>query len=131
MTDLSADASLRILGEGKTEKWTIDTAAGATYYKGQPMMLLLNAGDTLNVAGWVGKQDIKATEVCVGIAAETKTVVTGDPETTEIEIYVAPSIIGFKSTVFTNADLGKAVYMEDSAILENAAGAAGVSRSSA
>ena len=42
-------------------------------------------------------------------------------EATELEVYVAPAIVGFKSTVFTNADLGKTVYMSDSATLSGTA----------
>ena len=124
MADLTADATLRLKGISMTERWPMDTSATRTFYRGQPMMLV--AADTLNVTGWTGKSDIKSTDVCVGIAAEGKSVIVGDPEISEIEIYVSPAIIGFQSTVFTRADVGKAVYMEDSGTLENAAGAGGV-----
>lgn len=116
MADLTYDANLRIHGEAKTEKFKIDTATGMTIYKGQPCMIIAT-GDTTNVIGYVDSVDVAAADVCVGIAAEQKTVVTGDPENTEIEVYTWPSIIGFKDTTLTNEDLGKAVYMSDSATL--------------
>ena len=116
MADLTYDAVIRILGEGKTEKFTLDTSAAQTIYKGQPVVLDMS-GDTLNVVGFVDATTLVAADVCVGIAAEQKTVKLGDPETTEIEVYVFPSIVGFKDSTRTNADMGKKVYMSDSGTL--------------
>jgi hypothetical protein len=116
MTDLSYDAYLRIKGEAKTEKFIIDTASGMTIYKGQPLMIIA-LGDTTNVTGFINSVNVAAADVCVGIAAEQKTVVTGAAENTEIEVYTYPSIIGFPDTTLTNEDLGKSVYMSDSATL--------------
>lgn len=115
MADLTFDAQLRLLGESKSEKFTLDTSAAQTIYKGQP--LLLSATDTVNAIGFVDAVVVAATDVCLGIAAEGKSVAAGAAETTEIEVYVWPSIIGFKSAVFTTADLGKTVYMSDSGTL--------------
>ena len=126
MADLTCDAPLRLKGDPKTERWIMDTSSAQTAYKGEPMYLNINGGDTLNVVPWHSSATTHAVDVTVGIAAEKKVVVSGDPETTEIEIYVAPSIVGFKSTVFTNADVGKAVYMTDSGTLNNSGGATGV-----
>jgi len=64
---------------------------------------------------------VATTDVFVGIAAENKAVASGDPENTEIELYVGPTIVGFKSAVFTEADLGKTVYMSDSGTLSTTA----------
>ena len=48
---------------------------------------------------------------------------TGDTETdNEIEFYVYPTIIGFKSAVYTDADVGDTVYMSDSGTLSATAG---------
>jgi hypothetical protein len=117
MADLTADAPLRLKGEGKTEKFFIDTAAANVFYKGQPAWID-QTGDTTNVIPFVGASGVDPTDVCVGIAAEGKTVVLGAAETTEIEVYTAPSIVGFKSTVFTtNASLGTTIYMSDSGVL--------------
>ena len=66
---------------------------------------------------------VAATDVFVGIAAEGKTVASGAAETTEITCYVEPTIVGFKSAVYTNgADLGKTVYMSDSGTLSATVG---------
>ncbi len=116
MADLTTDAPLRIKGEAKSEFFTIDTAANRSIYKGQPMLIDQDV-DTTNVVQFVNAVTVASTDVCVGIAAEGKTVVSGDPETTEIEVYVTPSIVGFKSTVYTNANLGATVYMSDSGTL--------------
>src|SRR3972149_1126326 len=115
MADLTAAAPLRVLGEAVTEKFALDSSAAQNVYKGQP--LILTATDLVNPQGFVTATVVAATDVFVGIAAENKSVALGDAETIEksgIEAYVGPSIVGFKSTVFTDADLGKTVYMSDS-----------------
>lgn len=128
MANLSADAYIKISGEGKTETFFIDTAIAKTIYKGQPVVIFKSAGDTVNVVGWIsgGTYDLGSNDIFVGIAAEQKTVVAGAPETTEIAVYTSPTIVGFKdsSPVFTNADIGKAVCMSDSATLVGIAGVA-------
>ena len=63
-------------------------------------------------------------DVFMGIAASKKAVVSGDVEAnTLVELIVGPSIVGFKSTVFTRADLGKTVYMSDTGTLTASNGA--------
>src|SRR3990172_7433231 len=122
MADLTAAAPLRILGEAVTEQFALDTSAAQNVYKGQP--LILTATDTVFPQGFVTATVVAATDVFVGIAAENKSVALGDAETIEksgIEAYIGPSIIGFKSTVFTDADLGKTVYMSDSGTLSTTA----------
>jgi hypothetical protein len=120
MADLTYDANIRLLGESKSEKWHLDTSGAQTIYKGQPMFIDQDV-DALNARGFVDADVVAATDVCLGIAAEGKSVAAGSAETTEIEVYVWPSIIGFRSTVFDNADLGKTVYMSDSATLSETA----------
>lgn len=128
MTNLSADAYIKLSGEAKTETFFIDTAIAKTIYKGQPIVLFKSAGDIVNVVGWIGggTYDLGATDIFLGIAAEQKSVLLGAAETTEIAVYVSPTIVGFKdaSPVFTNADIGKAVCMSDSAVLVGIAGVA-------
>ena len=122
MADLTAAAPLRVLGEAVTEQFALDTSAAQNVYKGQP--LILTATDTVNPQGFVTATVVAATDVFGGIAAESKSVALGDAETIEksgIEAYVGPSIVGFKSTVFTDADLGKTVYMSDSGTLSTTA----------
>lgn len=116
MADLTSAAPLRFKGEPKTEKFFLDTSTAQTIYKGQPLIIDQNVDDQ-NARGFVDATTVASTDVFLGIAAENKNVVLSDPETTEIEVYVAPSIVGFKSAVFDNADLGKNVYMSDSGTL--------------
>ena len=128
MSNLSADAYIKISGEGKTETFFIDTAIAKTIYKGQPIVLFKSAGDLTNVVGWIGggTYDLSGADIFLGIAAEQKSVLIAAAETTEIAVYVSPTIVGFKDAtpVFTNADIGKAVCMSDSATLVAIAGVA-------
>lgn len=122
MADLTAAAPLRIKGEIYTQKRTIDTAAARTIYKGQPMIIDQDVDATGNVVQYVDSVVVAATDVFVGIAAENKSVASAAAETTELEMYVEPTIVGFKSAVFTDgADLGKTVYMSDSGTLSTTA----------
>jgi len=74
--------------------------------------------DATNIVQYVDSVHCVATDIGIGIAAEGKTVVSGDAETTEIEVYVAPTIVGFKSTVFTtNVSLGSVICFSDSGTL--------------
>jgi hypothetical protein len=111
MTDLTYDLPLRIKGEAKTEKFFIETTAARQFYKGMPCWI----DQTLtskNVIPLLDASDVDPTDICVGIAAESKATAAGAAETTEIEVYTFPSIVGFKSTVFTtNASLGKTIYI--------------------
>src|SRR5512139_770996 len=123
MADLSADAPLRFLGRTKSERFPVDTASAVTIYKGQSM-IIDQSSDEENAMPFVDARVVAADDVCLGIAAEGKVIAAGDAENDRnyIEIYVSPTIVGFKSTVFTNADLGKTVYMSDSATLSETVG---------
>jgi len=117
MADLTADAPLRFWGQAYSEKWVLDNSAAQTIYKGQPMIIDQSA-DTVYVRGFLDATVVAATDIFIGIAAEGATVATTDTETdNEIEIYTYPTIIGFKSTVYTDADVGDTVYMSDSSTL--------------
>lgn len=116
MADLTQAASLRYKGEVKTEKFTLDTSGAQTIYKGQPLIIDQDV-DAENARGFVNATTVAATDVFLGIAQENKSVAASDPETTEINAIVAPSIVGFKDSALTNADLGKTIYMSDSATL--------------
>lgn len=115
MANLTADANLRILGEAYTHKWVMDTSGAQTIYKGCGVVIDANV-DAVYVHTAAGLTLVD-NDVCVGIAAEQKTVAASDPETTLIECYTWPTIVGFKSAVFTDADLGKKVYMSDTGTL--------------
>lgn len=114
MTDLTYDLPLRIKGEASTEKFFIETTNAHHFFKGMPAWI----DQTLtskNVISYLDASDVDSTDICAGIAAEEKVTTAAAPETTEIELYVAPTIVGFKSTVFTtNVSLGTAIYVTNS-----------------
>lgn len=117
MADLTADAYLKVLGMPTTELWILDSSIAQAIYRGQPLIIDQSA-DTVNLTGYVDSLTVAATDVFVGIAAEGDEVAAGDLESDHrVQVYVGPSIIGFKSAVFTNADLGATVYMSDSGTL--------------
>jgi hypothetical protein len=121
MADLTADAYIKVIGEATTELWILDSSAAQTVYKGQPMIIDQSA-DTVNLRGFVDATVVAATDVFMGIAAEGDVVASGDRESDHrIQVYTWPTIIAFKSTVYTNADLGATVYMSDSGTLSSTA----------
>lgn len=124
MAELTAAAPLRILGEAYTEQFHCDSAAAQTIYKGAGIVIDANV-DTVNVHTASGLTLVDG-DVFVGIAAENKTVASGASETDNssmVEAYVEPTIVGFKSAVFTDADCGKTVYMSDTSTLSASNGA--------
>ena len=122
MADLTANAPLRIWGEATSEKWVLDNSAAQTIYKGHPMIIDIGT-DTVYIRGFLDGTTVVATDIFIGIAVEPKTVATTDTETdNEIEVYIQPTIVGFKSAVYTDADVGDTVYMSDSATLSATAG---------
>jgi hypothetical protein len=124
MANLTADAPLRILGEAYTEKFHVDSAAARTIYKGEPV--IINASlDATNVVSQAVEALVDG-DIFVGIAAEKFTNAAGDSETgpdSLVEVYVEPTIVGFKSAVFDEADLGKTIYAADTGTLGEANGA--------
>ena len=124
MADLTADAPLRVWNPKyeHLESWVLDNSAAQTIYKGHPMIMDLSA-DTVYPRGFLDATVVDAADIFIGIAAEGKVVATTDTETdNEIQIYVYPTILGFKSTVYTDADVGDTVYMSDSGTLSATAG---------
>ena len=119
MADLTRDAALRFWSTRLThsEKWVLDNSAAQTIYKGHPMILDIGE-DTVYVRGFLDATVVGATDIFIGIAAESTTVATTDTEAdNEILIYTWPTILGFKSAVYTDAYVGDTVYMSDSATL--------------
>lgn len=123
MADLTKNAPLRTMGEAYTEEWVLDNSAAQTIYKGQPM-IIDQSEDTIYLRGFVDATTVAATDIFVGIAAEGPVAVaTTDTETdNKIKVWVEPSIVGFKSAVYTDADVGDTVYMSDSGTLSATAG---------
>ncbi len=120
MADLTANAPLRFKGQVYSERFFIDTSTTNVFFRGQPVLIDQSA-DTQNATPYVDGLTVDPADVCLGIAAEAKSVVSGAAETTEIEVYVAPTWVGFKSAIFDNADLGKVVYKSDSDVLSETA----------
>jgi hypothetical protein len=117
--DLTLDANLRFKGEVKTEQFILDTSQSIKVYKGQPM-LIDQSNDTENATPFVDAVTVVTTDVFIGIAAEPHNVVSGDPEKEVVNVYVWPTIVGFKmpaSTTFTNEDLGKRAAFSGSGTL--------------
>ena len=118
MADLTANAPIRILGQEFTEEFILDNSAAQNIYKGQPM-IIDQSEDTVYLRGFVDATTVAATDIFVGIASEGPiAVATTDTEVNnKVKVWVEPTIVGFKSAVFTNADVGDTVYMSDSATL--------------
>jgi hypothetical protein len=112
-----------VWGEEYTDEFILDNSAAQTVYKGQPM-IIDQSEDTIYVRGFVDATTVAATDIFVGIAAEgPKAVATTDTETAnKVKVWIEPTVVGFKSTVFTDADLGDPVYMSDSATLSATVG---------
>ena len=118
MANLSADAPLRILGDAYTEQFHVDSSGTATIYKGAGVVIDANV-DAVNVHTAASLTLVDG-DVFMGIAAEKHVTTSGDSETDAASLvtcYVQPTIVGFKSAVFTNADCGKAVGMSDTGTL--------------
>lgn len=119
--DLSANAYIEIMGEQYTfDGWVLDTSAAQHIYKGQPL-LLNTSQDAENLVLFVDGVTVAATDVFAGISMEEKIVAQGDPETTKVKVLVGPSIVGFKDSTLTNADIGKTIYMSGSGTLSETA----------
>lgn len=119
MADLTADAPLRFLNPNLvfSEKWGVDSSTAQTIYKGQPMIIDQSA-DTVYLTPFVDAVVVAAADIFVGIAASGFSQASGAVQgAAKLEVYTYPTIIGFKSSVFTDADVGDTVYMSDSSTL--------------
>ncbi len=118
MADLTADAPLRFWGENvETELWGVDSSAAQTIYKGQPIIIDASA-DTTFATPYVDAIVVAATDMFLGIAAEGFTqLISATEGAEELMVYVNGTILGFKSAVYTDADVGDTVYMSDSGVL--------------
>lgn len=119
MADLTKRAPLlRFRTDGPfLERFTLDNSAAQEVYYGQPMIIDASA-DTANLRGWISSITmVTANDKFIGIAYESKSVKTTDVETdNEIEV-ITRGEVGFKSSTFTDADIGKTVVFTDSATL--------------
>lgn len=117
MAAVTADVSMRVYGEETTHRFILDTASAATCtgFKGEPLVLEIAAGDTVNPRYCHGVSDpeMKPTSIFVGVAKEAHVGALGDAETllkSGVEAWIEPTILGWKSAVLTNADAGKKIY---------------------
>lgn len=117
MTDISANQYLQMKGELFLQRWIPDNSAAQHIYKGSPMILDVSE-DTLYPRIFTSAVTLAASDVFIGIAEEEVNVQTTDTEANNIvNLITGPSIVGFKSAVFTDADVGKSVYFDDSGTL--------------
>lgn len=123
MADLSAAAPLRFhnLDACRIRKWVLDNSAAQSIYRGQPM-IIDQSEDTVYLRGFVDATTVAATDIFVGIALENKAVATTHTETNNVIEVLETGLVGFKSAVYTNADVGDTVYMSDSATLSATVG---------
>lgn len=123
MADLTAAAPLRFhnLEQCHIRKWVLDNSTAQSIYRGQPMILDINV-DTVYARGFVDATTVAADDIFLGIALENATVATTDTETDNKIQILMHGLVGFKSSVYTDADVGDTVYMSDSATLSATAG---------
>lgn len=118
MANLSANAVIRFDSDKvRIEEWVLDNSAAQEIYVGQPLIIDASA-DTVYLRGWLSTTTlVTATDIFVGIALGRVTVATADTETDNKVQAIVGGVVGFKSAVFTNADIGKAVGFSDSGTL--------------
>ena len=117
-TTLTSNWPLRFKGEVKTEKFILDTSVAQHIYRGMPLMIDDNV-DTVNLIN-PDLITVAQPDTFIGIAAEEKVVALGDPENEKsagIEVYVEPTIVGFKGTTYSDVDLGMLISMDKTGIL--------------
>ena len=127
MADLTQNGSLRFWnGNRNIEQITADTTAAFAGFKGAPLVIDQNV-DTLNVIVAASGVTLVDDDVFVGICAAKYAYALGDTESdAKVEYYGDGSIVGFNQTQFgssfTNADMGKTIYMSDSGTLTSTRG---------
>lgn len=112
MADLSRNLNIRRLfpQQDKVVKWVLDNSAAQHTYRGQPIILDITE-DTVYGRVYLDTVTVAADDILLGIALEECEVATADTEVdNEIEILIE-GVVGFPSTVFTDADVGDLVYM--------------------
>lgn len=121
MADRSANAYLKLWGEAETKKIPMNGGTAVTGYKGVPLMLDAST-DTTNAVVFTSSITAAAGDAFLGIAAAPFSIATTDSDgDVEVEAYIRGSIVGFPSAVFTLADVGETVWMDDSGTLTKTA----------
>ena len=121
MADLTNDAYIEVKSIEKEEHFIMDTSTAQTIYKGCPVIIDQSV-DTTHVRTAAGVT-VAVGDVFMGISKGYFEVDAGDAETERVKLWYKDTIIGFASAVFTTADIGKVVYMSDTATLTATLGA--------
>lgn len=118
MTDLTTNAYCQPYGKNIwTEMIPMNGGTAITGYKGQPLMFDAST-DTNSAVPFTSSITVASGDVFVGIAATPFTVLAADADdAVEVLCWRGPTEIAFVSSVCVVADLGKDVYMDDSATL--------------
>jgi hypothetical protein len=121
MAAVTQDISMRIIGTPRTHKFVMDSSIAQTWYKGEPLIVDASA-DATNVTPVhdVTHPHIVNADAFVGIAAEGGSFAISTAESLEktgVEAYIDGTIIGLKSTVYTDgAHIGATLYWESGAL---------------
>jgi hypothetical protein len=112
MAALTSDAPLRIFGTPVMKKFIMDSSIAQTWYRGEAIVLDQGATPDVTPAHDLTHPHMVATDVFLGIAVEggSNAISVAEDLAHGVECYVEPTVVGFKSTVFTNADIGATVY---------------------
>jgi predicted RecA/RadA family phage recombinase len=118
MADISRNVYVRWHGEEAFARWVLDNSAAQEIYIGSPMWLDISE-DTVYPRTYLAASTPATGDVFVGFALEPKSVATADTETdNEIKISEPGSIVGLPAAALTDADVGKAIYMSDSGVVD-------------
>jgi len=107
---LAANINLNFWEEPRTMLFILDSSSAQVVYQGMAMIIDQNV-DTLYARIADGVTCVDG-DVFLGISNGYVNIAASDPEDSkhQVELVVGPSIVGFPSTVFTNANLGDIVY---------------------
>lgn len=119
MAAVTADVSMRVYGPEYTHKFILDSSAAEHGYRGEPLVIDQSL-DTVNVTFCHDTTTVHmtATDVFVGVAMEevNNAISVAEDLTHGVNAWIEPTILGWKSAVFTNANIGATVYWESGAL---------------
>lgn len=122
MTVLSSGEPLKFLGETSSEVFDLTLGVyPVTIYRGTPMIIDQSV-DATAITTMDGVTAVDG-DVFVGIAAHDVIVPEVQTVAPKVEVYTWPTIVGFKSTVAADDDMGKPIYKSDSGTLTLSNGA--------
>jgi hypothetical protein len=120
MAAVTADVSLRILGPEFTRRFVMDSSIAQTWYRGEPIIIDQTAdGTNVTPVHDVSNPALTASDVFMGIAAHggVNVISVAEDLAHGVTAYISPTIVGFKSTVYTtNANAGATLYWESGAL---------------